>query len=351
MLIRIAGSALIGLTACALSAQAQPLPLYSMTQIGPVPVNGVGLTFVGDINEKGELVGSVQTLTSLEIFLWRDGVTTVIGEGSAADPNLNDRSEVATVLSNPQLGTYEGFRWRRGTLQALGTPSSVSAFFPEEINNRGQILGYTFDVESFTAQAHLRQRDGTFQLLEGLPGAYSMWPVDLAENGVALGFAESIVDQTLYLDCVIWRDGTVERLNTGPERFCSPRDMNRRGQVVGTASFEGKTQAFIWEDGQMRALPLINTGDLANSAAGLNNKGQVVGNVYDSQAESRATLWCNGVGTDLNNLIAANDPLKPYVTLYEAYMINDDGWIVAIGLDSRREGGGSSPYLLRPMRQ
>jgi hypothetical protein len=174
--------------------------------------------------------------------------------------------------------------------------------------------------------------------------------MDLNNRGVALGFGESVVESSLHVDCVIWRNGTVERLDTGPIRYCIPGDINEQNKVVGYAILDGFQRGFIWQDGRVEALSLLNPGDLGNSASALNNRGWVVGSTYNSQAEEKATLWRRGIAHDLNTLIATDDPLKPYVTLYAAYLINDRGWIVALGLDSRRDGigGGSSPYLLKP---
>jgi hypothetical protein len=93
MYTRFAGSAVIGLTACALTAHAEPLSSYHLTQIGPVPINGVGITFVSDINAKGELVAAVQTTDALQINLWRNGQMTIIGE------TLDGRARFSAILS------------------------------------------------------------------------------------------------------------------------------------------------------------------------------------------------------------------------------------------------------------
>jgi len=48
---------------------------------------------------------------------------------------------------------------------------------------------------------------------------------------------------------------------------------------------------------------------------------------------------------DLNSLIEPGGPLAQYVTLTEAAAINDNGWIVADGIDSRT--GDTNAYLLQ----
>jgi hypothetical protein len=50
---------------------------------------------------------------------------------------------------------------------------------------------------------------------------------------------------------------------------------------------------------------------------------------------------------DLNTLDVGS-PLAVYVTLTEAVDINDNGWIVANGIDSRT--GNTHAYLLKPDR-
>jgi hypothetical protein len=52
---------------------------------------------------------------------------------------------------------------------------------------------------------------------------------------------------------------------------------------------------------------------------------------------------------DLNQLIAADDPLKSFVRLNFGRLINDRGQIVADGFDSRNLAS-TSHYLLAPVR-
>jgi hypothetical protein len=59
--------------------------------------------------------------------------------------------------------------------------------------------------------------------------------------------------------------------------------------------------------------------------------------------------WANGAVFDLNDVIAADDPLKRFVTLQSAEAINNGGEIVARGRDSR-EPRRTTSYLLTPIR-
>ena len=58
-------------------------------------------------------------------------------------------------------------------------------------------------------------------------------------------------------------------------------------------------------------------------------------------------MWRDGVAVNLNDLVAVDDPLKPFVTLTEGRVFNDRGEIVAFESDSRAPFSLGS-YLLRP---
>ena len=60
-------------------------------------------------------------------------------------------------------------------------------------------------------------------------------------------------------------------------------------------------------------------------------------------------LWEDGVVYDINDLIAPDDPLKPYVTLIRSWLINDRGQLVVQGTDSRHPSVHQPPYLLTPV--
>jgi hypothetical protein len=54
-------------------------------------------------------------------------------------------------------------------------------------------------------------------------------------------------DTRFFIGCVIWRDRTVEKLDTGPDGFCIPGGSNDRNQVVGSATLNGLSRGFISE--------------------------------------------------------------------------------------------------------
>ncbi len=79
-------------------------------------------------------------------------------------------------------------------------------------------------------------------------------------------------------------------------------------------------------------------------AASINNKGQVVGFSQDLNSNNTvASLWQNGVLTDLNTLIPAGSPLF----LLEALGINDGGQIAGYAFNAST--GEVHGYLATPV--
>jgi hypothetical protein len=116
---------------------------------------------------------------------------------------------------------------------------------------------------------------------------------------------------------------------------------------VGRAeTHEGYTHAVIFDPTgevdniDLGTLPGYNT----SIAISINNRGYIVGQVFDELSRLRAVLFDptgQGHNVDLNDLI--NSALG--WTFNSAYSINDDNWIVGIG---RNPNGFIRAFLLKP---
>src|SRR5688572_14952640 len=94
-------------------------------------------------------------------------------------------------------------------------------------------------------------------------------------------------------------------------------DLNEAGQVVGYAG----NRAFIWQDGALTALPTL--GGTAGMAEAINEHGQIVGSstLTTPPTGNRAVLWDNGGITNLTPALGQGEPSS-------ASGINDAGEIV-----------------------
>ena len=94
-------------------------------------------------------------------------------------------------------------------------------------------------------------------------------------------------------------------------------DLNEAGQVVGYAG----NRAFVWQDGALTALPTL--GGTAGMAEAINEHGQIVGSstLTTPPTGNRAVLWDNGGITNLTPALGQGEPSS-------ASGINDAGEIV-----------------------
>jgi probable HAF family extracellular repeat protein len=110
--------------------------LYSgntMTDIS----HGYGYSFAQDINNSGQIVGSVgaSQFDASYAFLLNGGTMTNLGRGAAMAIN-------ATGQVVGYDGNYHAFRYSNGTMTSLGALGGNSSI-PEDINASGQIVGYS----------------------------------------------------------------------------------------------------------------------------------------------------------------------------------------------------------------
>lgn len=207
------------------------------------------------------------------------------------------------------------------------------------INDRGWITGTNNLPGNLTTVATLWVNGSTVPLGNlGGPNSAVAWPVK-SNNGVIVGISETADADPLgeYFSCYPffatgvptgqickgfrWQNGQMTPLPPFPGGYSSyAAGVNNRGQVVGWAengvhdptcdtSFQIlQFRAVIWQpNGQMQELAPL-PGDNTSAATAINDLGQVVGISGDcgvavgSVSARHAVLWQNGVPTDLGNI-------------------------------------------------
>jgi uncharacterized membrane protein len=323
---------------CATSALAEQPVRYRLQQIG------TNVFSSADMNEHGMVVGAYQVGASPHGFAWHDGVFVDLHDRvSPTSPYVeasgtNDRSQIDGIFIDPTLNAFRGFLLdRNGRLIVIDGPAGSENVFVHGLNNREQLLGDTFNADGIDIP-WLWDR-GEIRLFENFA------PVEINDRGVVSG-----TSNVEGCGCAaIWEDGEI--MPIGPSPSTGGR-INERGQVVGQLVGE-QFRGFVWTRGELTVLPALRADQASNFASDINNRGSIVGGtdvVLPEETLQFATLWPNKEEVvDLNTLIDPNDPLRSFVTLQFASLIDDRGEIVSSGRDSRT--GTLALYLLTPVHQ
>ena len=329
----------IAILACSLATSSIAAHATVRYRLTPLDPSLTASTQVTGLNDKGEVIGNDGNGRA---FLWNGQLVDL---GNQLDPQspvsranaINDRSDIVGSYQDGQ-GVTRNFLLRRGeviTVRVIGDGGVIL----DDINNRGQIVGTAFDAQFM--QHPFIWRRGEAELLEP-PAGSSFASVRLInDRGVAAGTAQ--LDDGFQ--SVLWKDGQASLI--GPASMTAVA-IDNRGQVLLEPEFLPGVYS-IWKDGAVKPLPVLSGSDGTMIAHDMNNRGQVAGSSSMPNGTSTATLWQGNVAIDLNQRIDSADPLRPFVRLAAAFLINDRRQIVAFGPDSRVADGQFRFYLLTPV--
>ena len=219
----------------------------------------------GGINGAGDIAGQDESNDAV-LWLAGGGETIKLGDFDSSlyggmGVDVNDLGQVCGA-DIAQMGSIP-FVWDSGVLKRLALIPGTDGGNANAINNRGQIVG-------------------SCQRACFWPGPNEV--IDLGTLGGEMSIAA---------------------------------DINERSQIVGRSDLEGTSRigAFLWEDGEMTALPIDPT--VSASAHAINNRGWIVG------SSAVSSLWIDGVLYDLQALAVDAEGIR----LDVAYDINDRGQI------------------------
>ena len=279
----------------------------------------------GGINERGEAVGMSET--------------------AVPDPDGEDICGFGTKL------TCVPFLWRKGRMSGLPTVGGNNGQ-ASAINNRGEVAGYaeTSVVDSgcppFKITSAVMWEKGRALALPTVGGDVDGVAFGINDQGQAVGYSGTCINAT---HAVVWKNNTAFVLkDLGGIRSNIAFVINNRGQIAGKvrSADDSHYVAALWQpDGSLTTHEPL-PGDLDAFATGINNRGQVVGNDFDSNFNwTHGFIWQNGVMTDINTLISGDSNLL----VISASNINDRGQVSGMAwVLSGPHAGEIHAYLATP---
>jgi len=270
-----------------------------MTDLGRYDGDGLFLNERGQVawNEPGR--GNPDGVhTERRAFVWKDGVTTKLGQFRVV--GMNDRGQIVGGILAAN-GEDHAALWENGRVRDLGTLPGGKSSYGASINGKGQVVGSSDtggkDEDGNPILHAFLWRDGKMRDLGVLPGfARGCWANLVNERGQVFGSCAYAPGAGRRAHAFLWDDGRMRDLGPFPD---SPTLFNERGDVAGYG-YGGGFHAFFWADGKMTVLG--NLGVKETSAYALNDKGQVVGESRTKTGARHAFVWENGKMTDLGTL-------------------------------------------------
>ena len=339
---RILGPILaVGVTATSAHAQCQYDVTIIQAPVCPPPLPEPAATFATALNDFGEVVGyhrQCDELTLDEAFVWspETGLVTLDRPTGFVGARANDINDIGDIVGSLRTNNrFRGALWQGDQVVDLGIPPAGNFSMASAVNNQSQVVGHWGN--SVTGKPALQAflwEDGVMANVE-LPVGPNSDATAINDLGQITGWMGQsfLIDSHAY----VWDDGSVADLGVIPGGFTSGGEsINGRQQVVGFGQVPaeglpfGVAHAFYWEDGEMLELDSL-PGLERCFAVAINDAQQVVGvcSQLDNPGVVVPFIWQNGVMTNLTDLIADDGGLQ---LLSHVSSINNSGQITGWGI-------------------
>jgi probable HAF family extracellular repeat protein len=229
---------------------------------------------VVDLNEGGQALVGRGTGPGA---VWEAGTFTALPPAGEGERMLvKDLSEAGHVSGS--IGAMldilyipgRSFVWRSGSRTWLQWMEHGSA-----VNRHGQVIGYNV----LAGSGSLSNGGRTTRL--------DFWPQDINDRGQVVG-SRPVGEQRR---AVLWEDGRRVDLGTLGGTTSEATAINERGQVIGTSTTaDGVNHSFVWTSGHMIDLGPTNPDAWPEAPAEITDEGHIVGQV-DTETGAQAVLW------------------------------------------------------------
>ena len=332
----VCGPLLAALALAAPAARAQSgYAIVDLGLAGGVQSDGLAINNSGQVAGDASIPGGM--FSTLQGVLWTGTsylYLKTLGGSSSSITGLNDGGQV-TGFSVTASGLQHAVRWDGAAPTDLGTLGGMYSN-GYGINNSGQVAG-SADLANGAGHHAARWTGTKAEDLPSLDGGVC-YAFGINDAGQVVGNSGTLIDGVSR--AAIWNGTTPATLTGLSSGQSSAYAINSSGQITGFAYLANNRgiHAVRWTGGTPTDLGVLAG---ANSyGKGINSAGDVVGYSDAPGAAQHAFLYKNGRMIDLNSAL----PMGSGWELYDAFGINDRGWITGSG----RINGQIQAYLLKP---
>jgi probable HAF family extracellular repeat protein len=245
-------------------------------------ISGASQMTANDINDRGQVVGQFIDPSGTHGFVFEEDSFCQLDYPDATSTNIlgiNNLGQMVGMLTT--LTATAGFLYDRGTFSpALSFPGAGNLTIANGINDRGHIVGVYQDA--LPGEHSFIYKAGQFTPLH-YPGAKESAVDDINNSGEVVGYFPDAAGTHgfVYLENV---GAFTPPLNDPPSTIMPLRGVNNGGQIVGgQVDGSGNEHPFLYMDGGIN--PIIFPGAISAVTNGINDRGQVVGNVRSASGE------------------------------------------------------------------
>ena len=286
------------------------------------------------INQSDQIVGQTQGGVA---FIASNGIVQTLGTFGGATSNahaINDFGVASGAADTGTAGSYHPYTSNGGALNDLGTLNGGAYASSYDINYYGDVVGQAIDGSTGQRVGYISLGSGgAFTSLGTLAGSNTIFAstaYGVNNNDEVVGASTT---SSFGSDAFSWTfGGGMVDLGTLGGSYSASMRVNDNGDIAGYATLAGDsiTEAFLYSNGSMQEIDGPSGGG-NTEGMGLNLSDQMVGLYTDPNSHTKAFINESGSSYDLNNLLKSS--LPGGVWLAEAYAINDNGDIAAMGSD------------------
>ncbi len=189
-------------------------------------------TFAQGVNDAGDIVGEAVVGMDRHAFLWRGGVFTDLGLGSALD--LNSAGLVVGYAPGLVPATWTGTV--RKNLPALGGGTTAYGHTVTDLNNAGDIVGYAPQPSGPLRDTAVLWRGGTAIDLGRYPGGTVSRAFGINDAGQIVGEGNLVDGGPMH--ALMWTVGGAASTNTTPTATAAATTTTRI-RVGGSVTVQG----------------------------------------------------------------------------------------------------------------